>query len=211
MPTKQELYDLAEEHGVDVPDGATKADIEEALSAAGVNVESNDTAAEDAPAAPGDPALFDPQSLAEAQAGTVNDPATRSDAEAEIEPAPAVGAQASETSTAPAGGDVEVALLPADDNAGEWHAPLNVEDWVVLDGSHDEVPDRLDGHIAYVVQSHSVPAPDSQGGPNSAQALDEDAPVTVRTRDEADALLVLPLSAIKEVGRGGRNALLPHG
>ena len=108
------------------------------------------------------------------------------------------------------GGDVDVADLDDTEYEGEFSPPLTVEDWVVLDGSHEDVPDELDGHIAYVVNAPSKPAPDADPDSlNAARVPNDDRGITVRTRDDHNSTLTLPREAFKAVGRGGRNAVLP--
>jgi hypothetical protein len=167
--------------------------------------------------APYDPALDDQtEAVKERLEGRTSDPATRAEGTtaSEVEPDTSDAAKATDAGPEaypfPPAGDVDILLVEAGSGEGEYPPALNVDDWVVLDGSHDSVPDRLDGHLAIVVDAPSEPIPDSGRDPDHAiRTPVEDAAITVRTRDEADATLVIPFDAIKAVGRGGRSAVLP--
>jgi len=127
-----------------------------------------------------DPALVDPVAFAQEQhAGTVNDASHRL---ALLDEGVAVS------------GDVDAATVP--DTAvtePEWYPPLSAEDWVVLKAGAG-VPDSLVGHRAVVLDA-----------PNEwIQAGSEDSVyLTVRTRDDKNATLVVPLTSV-DVDRGGR-------
>jgi hypothetical protein len=82
-----------------------------------------------------------------------------------------------------------------------------VDDWVVLDGDHELVPDSLDGHLAYIVDAPSVPVPGGTDFNHAARTPAPGAAITVRTRDQYNATLTLPEEAFKAVGRGGRSAV----
>lgn len=165
-----------------------------------------------------DPALMDPEGVARDRVeGRTSDPATRQEGttadevQSDINVGPKQSDAGPEQYPFPPQGDVDVSLLDSSEQDGEYTAPLTVEDWVVLDGSHELVPDRLDGHIAYVIDAPSEAAPDVHDHPNAALTPVKDAAIHVRTRDEVDAQLFLPMDAFKTVGRGGRSAVLPHG
>lgn len=91
----------------------------------------------------------------------------------------------------PQGGDVDVATVPNGDQAGEYLPNLTIEDTVIL-LEHDLVPERLVGRRALVVDAPRYLIPvDKQ----------DEVWITVRTRDEVNATLSLPLAAV-EVHRG---------
>jgi hypothetical protein len=94
----------------------------------------------------------------------------------------------------PQGGDVDVATVDPGSGAGEYYPNLEVDDWVVLDGSHELVPDRLDGRRAAVLDAPRYLVPFDKK---------DEVWITVRTRDEANATLQIPLAAVKEVQKGG--------
>jgi hypothetical protein len=91
----------------------------------------------------------------------------------------------------PQGGDVDVATVPDGEQAGEYLPNLTIEDSVIL-LEHELVPERLVGRRALVVDAPRYLIPvDKQ----------DEVWITVRTRDEVNATLSLPLSAV-EVHRG---------
>jgi hypothetical protein len=94
----------------------------------------------------------------------------------------------------PPAGDVDVATVPDGAQAGEYFPNLEVEDWVVLDGSHELVPDRLDGRRAIVLDAPRYLVPLNRK---------DDVWISVRTRDDANATLSIPLAAVKEIQKGG--------
>lgn len=173
--------------------------------------------AEEAPGPTGDPALDDPESLAKAVEGTTSDPTTRAEGTSvgDTPSDPTVGlAKPSDAPDYPfpPGGDVEVALVKPGSGEGEYPPAWTAEDWVVLDGSHPDVPDRLDGKIAGVIEARNIPVPGGDGSPNQALTADPEANVLVRVRDDpSNALLSLPPEAFKRVAKGGRTELLPVG
>lgn len=152
-----------------------------------------------------DPALRDPdKAAAERAEGRTSDAKTRAEG-TQIDEVPAdinVGVKPSdggpEAYPFPQGGDVEVATVPQGSSEGEYLAPLEVEDAVILD-EHELVPDRLVGRRAFVVDAprHLIAEEDR-----------ESTWITVRTRDEVNATLSIPLSAVKEVQRGGKSPLV---
>lgn len=166
---------------------------------------------EGAPASAGalDPALTDPDKAARERAeGRTSDAATRN-AELHIDEVPAdinEGVKPSdggpEAYPFPQGGDVEVATIDPGNGEGEFLAPLEVEDQVVLDGSHELVPDRLDGRRAFVVDAPRYLVP---------VGSEANVWIEVRTRDEVNATLHIPLSAVKEVHKGGTSVATVRG
>lgn len=168
-------------------------------------------------AIPGDPALGDVREFAAPHVeGRTSDPATRTEDTPARDVAPdqpATGDKATDDPEYdfPPAGDVDVALLDDEHHEGEYPPPVNVEDWVVLDGTHEDVPDRLDGHFAVVLNAPNQTAPDVNPSPNAAQSLDPEGVFIVRTRDEANTTLQLPFDAFKAVGKGGRNAVFASG
>lgn len=171
-----------------------------------------------APEAVLDPNLTDPEGVArERVEGRTSDPANRvegtniADVPPDLNEGPKSSDAGPEAYPFPPGGDVDVALVDPDGGPDEYDPPLNVDDWVVLDGSHELVPDRLDGHMAYVISAPNQTAPDVHDHPNAALTPVPDAAITVRTRDEVNATLHLPMDAFKAVGKGGRSAILPVG
>jgi hypothetical protein len=145
-----------------------------------------------------DPALVDPEAAAaERVEGTTSDAATRAEGQpaSETEPDASEGDKASddEDYAFPTGGDVEVATVEEGGGEGEEQRPLEVEDWVIL-GEHELVPPRLVGRRAAVLDAPREPWAEADKG---------DVWVTVRTRDEANALLTIPLTATSEILRGG--------
>lgn len=149
-----------------------------------------------------DPNLIDPGAVARDRvAGTTSDAATR-DADVNVVDVPADpptdGNKASdggpERYPFPPGGDIDVATVDPGNGKGEYMAPLEMGDWVVLDGSADEVPDLLDGRRAAVLE-----APRDLVKWADRNKIE----IKVRTRDEHNATLVIPLSAVKSVQKQG--------
>lgn len=229
--TVVDLKAFAADHDVDLEGATTKSAIIEALvettteqevadyfdEEVDVATEEDVPTEEEAPAAvAGDPALTDPKSVAEATfEGSTSDPATREEGTtaSDVPPDSPQGEKPSDAGAEaypfPPGGDVEVLLLDDTEYEGEYESPLAVDDWVILDGAHELVPDRLDGHMAVVIKAPSQVAPDVVDGPNAARTPIPDEPITVRTRDEANVTLNLPADAFKAVGKGGRSGVLP--
>ena len=98
----------------------------------------------------------------------------------------------------PQGGDVDVASVDPGDGKGEFLAPLEVEDWVVL-GDHELIPKRLVGRRAIVTDAPRYLVPTSKLS---------DTWITVRTRDEVNATLTIPLDAVTEIQKGGVSAVV---
>lgn len=151
-----------------------------------------------------DPMLVDPEKVArERVSGSTSDAASRLEdaraadvgADAQVDAVKSSDAGA-EAYPFPPQGDVDVATVDPGSGEGESMPALTAEDWVILDGSNDAVPDRLDGRPAVVI---SAPAE-----PMTAENKD-DYEITVRTRDDVNATLTIPLDAVKSIDRGGRN------
>lgn len=148
-----------------------------------------------------DPALVDPVGTAKARVeNRTSDAATR---RAEVDlttvspdlnegPKPSDGGN--EVYPFPPQGDVEVATVDPGNGKGEYFPNLEVDDWVVLDGSHDLVPDVLDGRRAVVLDAPRYLVPWDKK---------DEVWITVRTRDDKNATLTIPLAAVKEVQKGG--------
>lgn len=221
MATKKELLDefteeglreLAVKHNVKlqgesedeireemVNSAVTKAEIE--TYSAQVDRQEGAAPAEDGSST--DPALsadVDEQ-VAEAAKGTSTDAASRAEGTSveDVEQAPNYGDKPSDEEgyNFPPQGDVEVLTIEEqatiEESAGHLLAPLEVEDWVVL-GEHELVPDRLVGRRAVVLEAPR--------GMTPVENLD-DVWVKVRTRDEVNATLVIPIAATTAIQRGG--------
>jgi hypothetical protein len=147
-----------------------------------------------------DPALVDPEKAAiERVEGRTSDAATRvegTDME-NVEPDLAEQEKPSDAGAEqypfPPAGDVEVATVEAGDGGDEYMAPLEVEDWVIL-GEHELVPPRLEGRRAVVVNAPKF---------HVAWSEKDNVWITVKTRDEVNATLHIPLAAVKEIQKGG--------
>lgn len=153
-----------------------------------------------------DPALTDPDKAArERVKGRTSDAANRKAGvtHAEVPPDLHAGVKPSDAGSEqypfPPQGDVEVATVDPGSGKGEYMPALTDEDWVVLDGSSDLVPDRLDGRRAIVIDAPRYLIP--------VDKLDETW-ITVRTRDDVNATLHIPLSAVKEIQRGGKSPVV---
>jgi hypothetical protein len=98
----------------------------------------------------------------------------------------------------PQGGDVEVATVDAGNGEGEYLPNLEVEDYVIL-GEHELVPERLVGRRAAVIDA-----------PRYLVPLDkkDEVWIRVRTRDEVNATLSIPLAAVERIEKGGRSPLV---
>jgi hypothetical protein len=148
-----------------------------------------------------DPALTDPVGTAKARVeGRTSDAATR---QADVDlttvaPDITEGAKPSDGGNVaypfPPQGDVEVATVKPGNGKGEYYPNLEVDDWVVLDGSHKLVPDVLDGRRAVVLDAPRYLVPWDKK---------DEIWITVRTRDDKNATLHIPLAAVKEVQKGG--------
>lgn len=167
------------------------------------------TAPADGPAGSGDLMLTDPQGqLREAKEGRTSDPATREEGTnlSEVPPDITDGEKRSDAGDEaypfPPQGDVDVALLEPQYVDGEKMAPLTEGDFVVL-GEHELVPDRLVGAQAAVLDAPTIIC-NCDWAPRTHEHVHPTAGITVRTRDEANAQLSLPLEAFKSILRGGR-------
>lgn len=149
-----------------------------------------------------DPALVDPEAAAVARVeGRTSDASTRaegthidevpSDINAGVKPSDA----GPEAYPFPQGGDVEVATVPKGDGSGEYWPALEVEDYIVL-GEHELVPERLVGRRASVVSAPRYLIP---------VGSEDQVWITVKTRDEVNATLTIPLSAAASIEKGGRS------
>jgi hypothetical protein len=152
----------------------------------------------------GDP-LTDPDTFARTRAqGRTSDAAARSADIRAGDVAPDLNDAVDKPSDAgpdqypfPPGGDVEQATVDAGSGADELQAPLSVEDWVVL-GDGEDIPERLHGRRAAVIDPRDAGVPWSEDDAS-------DTFVQVRTRDEVNATLTIPLSDVAEIVRGGRD------
>ena len=95
----------------------------------------------------------------------------------------------------PPSGDVDVLTVDAGSGDGEFFTPPTIEDWVVLDGEADEVPDALDGARAAVL-GYTLPEGVEEPIPWEDR---EQVILSVKTRDQYNALLSVPFSAVKRV------------
>lgn len=148
-----------------------------------------------------DPALTDPIGTAKARVeGRTSDAATR---QAHIDlttVAPDINEGAKPSDAGPVAypfppqGDVEVATVDPGNGKGEFFPNLEIDDWVVLDGSHNLVPDTLDGRRAVILDAPRYLVPWDKK---------DEVWITVRTRDDKNATLHIPLAAVKEVQKGG--------
>jgi hypothetical protein len=149
-----------------------------------------------------DPALADPVKAAKARVeGRTSDAQTRSSDGPQIDEVPpdlTEGAKPSDGGAErypyPQGGDVDVATVDPGNGKGEYFPNLEVEDWVVLDGSHELVPDTLDGRRAVVLDAPRYLVPWDKK---------DEVWIQVRTRDDKNATLQIPLAAVKEIQKGG--------
>jgi len=211
----EQLDDLAAQEGLDLPADATRQDFIDAVTAdssitkatieeaRGVTDQA-DTAADtttEEPAAQGslDPALNDPVGTAQAAAeGTSIDAATHVEGfEGEVAPGPSSGAQASEGATV-VSGDFDQATAEVIESDTEWFPGINADDWVVLDGASERVPDALDGARAVVLNA-----------PTEAVLYGERGTVelTVRTRDQYNATLSILGEDVKQVLKGSQTVV----
>lgn len=180
---------MTEEQGTNVPTPNLRQPvIDEAIPSSSASPESLD------------PALTDPETAArERVEGRTSDAATRNADVHVDEVPPDIGANEKpsdggvERYPFPPQGDVDVATVEPGNGNGEYLAPLEVEDWVVL-GEHELVPERLQGRRARVTD-----APRYLIGKDK----EDDVWISVQTRDEVNAKLTIPLSAVKEVQKGG--------
>jgi hypothetical protein len=156
------------------------------------------------PASSLDPMLVNPEKVArERVSGSTSDALNRVEnaRASDVKPDAQVDAVKSSDAGAeaypfPPQGDVDVATVDPGSGEGESMPALTAEDWVILDGSSDAVPDRLDGRPAVVLSAPAEPMTEENK---------DDYEITVRTRDDVNATLTIPLSAVKSIDRGGRN------
>lgn len=148
-----------------------------------------------------DPALVNPDEAAKARVeGRTSDAATRAEGTQidEVPPDLNDGVKPSDGGPDrypfPQGGDVDVATVPEYDEGQEYWPALTVEDVIIL-GEHDLIPERLVGRRAFIVDAPRYLVPVGE---------EDRVWVTVRTRDEVNATLTIPLSA-GELIRGGRD------
>jgi hypothetical protein len=146
-----------------------------------------------------DPALVDPEKAAvERVEGRTSDASMRA-ADAphidEVPPDITDGPKPSDGGVErypfPQGGDVDIATISTDVQDGEYFPNLEIEDSVIL-LEHELVPERLIGRRALVVDAPRYLVPMDQK---------DNVWITVRTRDEVNATLSLPLAAV-EVRKG---------
>lgn len=107
-------------------------------------------------------------------------------------------------------GDVDVADIENPDKSykGEHAAPLNAETWVILDGSHKDVPDEYDGHLAAVTAYPTSVIHDTDTGVTHEE-MPKNGLVTVKERSQG-AVLTLPMEAFKSVHPNGRAGVLGY-
>lgn len=147
-----------------------------------------------------DQALVDPEQAAKDRfPGTTSDASTRTEGTvaSDVEPDPPSGEAKptdDENYDFPPQGDVDNATREIVETEDEFVAPLSVEDWVVLDGTHESVPDALDGRRAVVLEAPRALV---------RTADRDDVQILVRTRDDYNATLSIPLAAVKEIQRRG--------
>lgn len=146
-----------------------------------------------------DPALVDPEKAAvDRVEGRTSDASLRAadgphidDVPPDITDGPKPSDGGVERYPFPQGGDVDIATVPTDTQDGEYFPNLEIEDSVVL-LEHDLVPERLVGRRALVIDAPRYLVPMDQK---------DDVWITVRTRDEVNATLSIPLAAV-EVRKG---------
>ena len=150
---------------------------------------------------PGDPMLDDAESVVkERLEGKTSDAASRVEGTSyeDVDPDPSTApdkASDAEDYAFPPGGDVDVLTIDPGSGDGEFFTPPTIEDWVVLDGAADEVPDALDGTRAAVL-GYSLP----EGVEEPIPWEDRDQVIlNVKTRDQYNATLFVPFSAVKRV------------
>jgi hypothetical protein len=179
--TKAELQDHADSLGVDYSDSDTKAELIEAIT----------TQAEP----PDEGEQVDDE-------GNVIDSESDDEEESAYDSFP--GSVPSELEPARRPVDVDIANIedPEAEYEGEVQAPLNAESWVTLDGSNDQVPDELDGHVAAVVESPVSTEHDPDTG-TTKTFLSPEGLYTVKERSQG-ILLNVTADAFKSVHTHGR-------
>ena len=151
-----------------------------------------------------DPMIVDP--AAEQQEkfeGTTSDASTHVEgtSAADVPPDPNTNpdkATDAENYDFPPAGDVDISTVDPGGGEGEVMPKPTLEDWVVLDGTNDAVPDALDGRRAVILAI----LPDQEF--YTPEEWDE-VSLTVRTRDDYGATLSIPTDAVKQLQRGGLN------
>lgn len=146
-----------------------------------------------------DAALVNPEETAVARVeGRTSDAANRSadgphidEVPADITDGPKPSDGGVERYPFPQGGDVDIATVSTDVQPGEYFPNLEIEDSVIL-LEHELVPDRLVGRRALVVDAPRYLVPMDKK---------DEVWITVKTRDEVNATLSLPLAAV-EVRKG---------
>jgi hypothetical protein len=105
----------------------------------------------------------------------------------------------------PPGGDVDISTVEViEPAAGEHYIRPSLEDWVVLDGSHEAVPDALDGRRAVILDVRV----DGEYAEDLIPVEDIDkVTLTVRTRDDYSATLYIPWDAVKDLQKQGRSPM----
>lgn len=148
-----------------------------------------------------DPMLTRPEEVARERAEGRSTDAANRDAGVHVDEVPQALTEGPKQSDAgpelypfPPGGDVEVATVNPDGGPDEYYPNLEVEDVVIL-GQHELVPERLEGRRAFILDAPRYLVPLSEK---------DDVWITVRTRDEVNATLYIPLAAVSEVLKGGR-------
>jgi hypothetical protein len=147
-----------------------------------------------------DPALTDPSGAAVSRVeGRTSDATTRAEGTHidEVPPDLNAGVKPSDAGPEaypfPQGGDVEVLTVPSGSGEGEYWPSLSTEDAVIL-GEHELIPERLRGRRAFIVDAPRYLIPVGQ---------EDKVWIVVKTRDEVNATLNVPLSAVT-VDRGGK-------
>lgn len=208
---RQQLDELAERRGLDPNEYGNKDDLVQALLDSGNgDLDVDDTSSGKSPGSipSHDLMMTDPeQAQQERFPGTTSDAATREEGTVARDVPPDPNDDPDKPSDDPdydfpPQGDVDVATVDAGSGEGERLTKPTLEDWVVLDGSHEQVPDVLDGRRAAIINVHPENAWDERDLLKE-EYEPEDVSLTVRTRDDYGATLYLPLDAIKDIQRRG--------
>lgn len=153
---------------------------------------------------PGDPMMDDPDAVQQERFdGTTSDAATRKEGVVAGDVPPDPNSDPNKPSDAenydfPPAGDVDIATVDEGSGEGEVLVAPTIEDWVVLDGSNESVPEALDGRRAFIINIDPV---QDYYTPEEWEELK----LTVRTRDDYSATLYVGTDAIKEIHRRGLN------
>jgi hypothetical protein len=221
--TRADLDELAEENGLDPGDYNNKSEIVEALVPLVADEGDDDTDDLDEKIAEKkeqiaakkrelkgnrqlDPMIVDPAAeQRERFDGTTSDASTRQEGVVARDVPPDPNDDPNKPSDAedydfPPGGDVDIATVEVIESEGESFVRPSIEDWVVLDGASESVPDALDGRRAVILDvrvrgeyaEDLIPAEDLP-----------DVTLTVRTRDDYSATLYIPWDAVKELQKRG--------